>query len=103
MLALRLFLPESWIGDRVRLERAGVPVECRTAWTKPEIALAEIDRLGISGRESYELSRLGVLVHANKSTFRLKDSVAGCCAWLRARLTERERALSHACDHAVRS
>ena len=40
MVALRLFLPESWTSDPVRLERAGVPVEYRTARTKPEIALA---------------------------------------------------------------
>ena len=45
MLALRLFLPESWTSDQVRLKRAGVPLEYRTARTKPEIALAEIDRV----------------------------------------------------------
>jgi SRSO17 transposase len=45
MAALRLFLPDSWIDDRKRLERAGVPAEYRTARTKPEIALAEIDRI----------------------------------------------------------
>jgi len=49
MLALRLFLPESWTNDRVRLKRAGVPVEYRTARTKPEIALAEIDRVMAAG------------------------------------------------------
>src|SRR6266487_4199499 len=48
-VALRLFLPESWTNDRVRLRRAGVPVECRTARTKPEIALAEIDRVMAAG------------------------------------------------------
>ena len=45
MAALRLFLPDSWIDDRKRLERAGVPAEYRTGRTKPEIALAEIDRM----------------------------------------------------------
>src|ERR1700716_2531676 len=53
MLALRFFLPESWTSDRRRLERAGVPTEYRTARTKPEIALAEIDRMisvGVSFR-----------------------------------------------------
>src|SRR5215831_2961821 len=45
MAALRLFLPDSWINDRKRLERTGVPAEYRTARTKPEIALAEIDRM----------------------------------------------------------
>src|ERR1700758_2922939 len=36
MLALRLFLPESWTSKRARLERAGVPSEYRTARTKPD-------------------------------------------------------------------
>ena len=38
------FLPGSWTSKRARLERAGVPAEYRTARTKPEMALAEIDR-----------------------------------------------------------
>jgi hypothetical protein len=42
-VALRLFVPESWTSNPVRLKRAGVPVEHRAARTKPEIALAEID------------------------------------------------------------
>ena len=41
VLALRLFLPESWTRERARLERAGVPTEYRTARTKPELALAD--------------------------------------------------------------
>jgi SRSO17 transposase len=45
MVALRLFLPEGWTSDPARLDRAGVPAEYRTARTKPEIALAEIDRM----------------------------------------------------------
>ena len=49
MLALRLFLPESWTSKRSWLERAGVPAECRTARTKPEMALAEIDRAIAAG------------------------------------------------------
>src|SRR5437773_85933 len=49
MLALRLFLPESWTSKRGRLERAGVPVEHRTARTKPEMALAEIDHAIAAG------------------------------------------------------
>jgi SRSO17 transposase len=49
MVELRLFLPENWANDRRRLERAGVPVEYRTARTKPEIALAEIDRIIAAG------------------------------------------------------
>src|SRR5882672_6189889 len=49
MVALRLFLPENWTNDRGRLERAGVPAEYRIARTKPEIALAEIDRVIAAG------------------------------------------------------
>ena len=49
MLSLRLFLPESWTSNRARLERGGVPAEERTARTKPEIALAEIDRVIAAG------------------------------------------------------
>ena len=45
MVALRLFLPDNWVNNRRRLKRAGVPAEYRTSRTKPEIALAEIDRL----------------------------------------------------------
>jgi SRSO17 transposase len=49
MLGLRLFLPESWTSNQARLKRAGVPTEYRTARTKPELALAEIDRVIAAG------------------------------------------------------
>lgn len=49
MIALRLFLPESWTSDAARLKRAGVPVEYRAPRSKPEIALAEIDRAIAAG------------------------------------------------------
>jgi SRSO17 transposase len=49
MLALRLFLPESWTSNRARLDRADVPAEYRTAGTKPELALVEIDRAIAAG------------------------------------------------------
>jgi SRSO17 transposase len=49
MVALRLFLPENWTSDAARLKRAGVPVEHRAARSKPEIALAEIDRVVAAG------------------------------------------------------
>ena len=52
MVGLRLFLPESWTGDGTRLERAGVPLDCRAYRTKPEIALAEIDRVREAGVRS---------------------------------------------------
>jgi SRSO17 transposase len=49
MVALRLFVPDSWTSNPVRSKRAGVPVEYRAARTKPEIALAEIDRVMAAG------------------------------------------------------
>ena len=49
IVALRLFLPESWTRDRARLARAGVPADYRTPRTKPAIALAEIDRVRAAG------------------------------------------------------
>jgi SRSO17 transposase len=49
MVGLRLFLPESWTSDATRLDRAGVPEALRPYRTKPEIALAEIDRVQEAG------------------------------------------------------
>lgn len=49
MVGLRLFLPESWTSDPVRLDRAGVPDDLHVYRTKPEIALAEIDRIRAAG------------------------------------------------------
>ena len=51
-VGLRLFLPESWTSDPERLDRAGVPEERRAFRTKPEIALAEIDRVRGRGRRA---------------------------------------------------
>src|ERR687893_331382 len=48
-VGLRLFLPEEWVADPERCARAGVPEAMRTARSKGEIALAELDRLGESG------------------------------------------------------
>src|SRR5438045_8996896 len=49
MLAVRLFLPESWSDNRPRLDRAGVPAEYRTARTKPAVAAVEVDRAIAAG------------------------------------------------------
>ena len=49
MVGLRLFLPESWTSDAARMDRAKVPEEARSYRTKPEIALAEIDRVRGAG------------------------------------------------------
>lgn len=48
-VGLRLFLPTAWTDDPERCEEAGVPAAARTAQTKPEIALAEIDRVRAAG------------------------------------------------------
>jgi len=49
MVGLRLFLPDSWTGDQARLKRAGVPADYREVRSKPEVALAEIDRVIAAG------------------------------------------------------
>jgi SRSO17 transposase len=48
-VGLRLFLPESWTSDTERMAKAGVPDGMRTSRTKPDIALAQIDRLIMTG------------------------------------------------------
>src|SRR6187455_338872 len=52
-LAMRLYLPESWLGDPKRLDRAHVPEAERRALTKGQIALELLDRVraeGLPGR-----------------------------------------------------
>ena len=49
MVGLRLFLPDSWTCDPARLKQAGVPAAHRAPQSKPEIALAEIDRTIAAG------------------------------------------------------
>ena len=48
-VGLRLFLPAAWTNDQERCDAAGVPETALAAQTKPEIALAEIDRVMASG------------------------------------------------------
>jgi SRSO17 transposase len=52
-LNLRLFLPQSWVSDDARLDRAGVPQPHRRDRTKGQIALELLDRVraeGLPGR-----------------------------------------------------
>src|SRR4051812_34590207 len=52
-LAMRLYLPEVWLGDPERLDKAGVPEEHRRALTKGQIALELLDQVraeGLPGR-----------------------------------------------------
>jgi SRSO17 transposase len=48
-LDLRLYLPEGWLADEGRLDRAGVPATERRPLTKPEIALELLDRVRAEG------------------------------------------------------
>src|SRR4051794_16421953 len=48
-LGLRLFLPDGWTADPERCARAGVPEEHRRALTRPDLALAEVDRIIAAG------------------------------------------------------
>lgn len=75
MLSLRLFLPESWTSDPARMDRAGVPDEHRQPGTKPELAVAEIDRVRAAG------VRFGCV---------LADAGYGLSAPFRQALSERE-------------
>jgi SRSO17 transposase len=52
-LDLRLYLPEVWLADKGRLDKAGVPQTERRALTKPQIALGLLDGVraeGLPGR-----------------------------------------------------
>lgn len=49
MVGLRLFLPESWTSDPDRMAKAKVPDDRQLALSKPEIAIAEIDRITAAG------------------------------------------------------
>jgi SRSO17 transposase len=48
-LALRLFLPEAWLEDPARLDKAGVPEAERRALSKGEIALELLDQVRAEG------------------------------------------------------
>ncbi len=48
-IVLRLFLPDTWIMAPERLQRAGVPEAFWAARSKPEIALAELQRVMQAG------------------------------------------------------
>jgi len=74
MVGLRLFLPEEWTSDPERMARARVPMERRTALTKPEVAIEELDRVIASG------ARFGCV---------LADSGYGSSASFRQALSER--------------
>ncbi|MCB8840845.1 IS701 family transposase [Aurantimonas sp. VKM B-3413] len=74
MVGLRLFLPEDWTSNPERMARARVPEERRTALTKPEIAIEEIDRIVASG------ARFGCV---------LADAGYGSSASFRQALSER--------------
>jgi SRSO17 transposase len=49
MIDWHLFLPGSWTGDKDRMARVGVPAAHQEPCTKPQMALAEIDRVITTG------------------------------------------------------
>ena len=49
MVRLRLFLPESWTSDPVRMAQARIPEDRQVTLSKPEIAIEEIDRVVAAG------------------------------------------------------
>lgn len=75
MVGLRLFLPESWTSDPVRMARVGVPADRQSFRSKPEIAIDEIDRVKAAG------VRFGCV---------LADAGYGLSAPFRHHLSERE-------------
>src|ERR1700710_1783347 len=46
---MRLFLPQAWLEDPARLEKAGVPEAARRALSKGEIALELLDQVRAEG------------------------------------------------------
>jgi SRSO17 transposase len=48
-LAMRLYLPECWLVDSKRLEKAGVPEACRAPRSKGQIALELLDQVRSEG------------------------------------------------------
>jgi SRSO17 transposase len=48
-LGLRLYLPDQWLADPARLDRAGVPPSGRRPLTKAQIALELLDRVRAEG------------------------------------------------------
>jgi SRSO17 transposase len=93
MVGMRLFLPESWTGDRERMARARVPVDRRNALTKPEIAIEEIDRVIACGvRFGCVLADSG---YGSSGTFRQALSERGL-KWA-VGLSRRETRLSRRC------
>ena len=49
MVGLRLFLPESWTSDALRMAKARVPADQQAFRSKPEIAIEEVDRMRAAG------------------------------------------------------
>jgi len=62
-LDLRLYLPEAWLADKGRLDKAGVPASERRLLTKPQIALELLDGVraeGLPGRAGVADAGYGV-------------------------------------------
>ena len=77
MIGLRLFLPESWTSDADRMAKARVPETWRSARTKPEIALAEIDRIRAAGVRFATVWRMQAMACPRRSA---KASARAACS-----------------------
>ena len=94
MVGLRLFLPESWTDDPERMARARVPEDRRTALTKPEIAIEEIDRVIASGaRFGCVLADFGIRLQRvfPSGSERARSQVGGGVVAAPERLSRRRR------------
>jgi SRSO17 transposase len=74
-LAMRLYLPETWIDSPKKLIKARVPVEYRKAKTKPEIAIELLDVM---------------LQEGHPGSVALADAGYGCSSEFRAALAARD-------------
>lgn len=69
-LDLRLYLPDSWLDDPQRLDKAGVPQDQRRALAKPRIALELLDRVRDEG-----LPARAVVADAGYGTAEFRDGL----------------------------
>ena len=72
-LAMRLFLPDCWTGDKARLDKAGVPEAFRQAKTKGAIALELLDQVRGEGLPGWLVA--GQVEEASRYGRRLYDTI----------------------------
>jgi SRSO17 transposase len=73
LLNTRLYLPESWISDRKRCHRAGIPKAQRRFRTKPELALEMVRAARKQGIRYQWVGGDGLYGHDSKFRYALDD------------------------------